>query len=354
MTKILLLVCDAAPRPPSHYLASLPKVGKSWSGAAWGGGTLGGIAVSEEAASPRVRKAYPWAIAKVLRVQGKAPPRDWRLFQPLADAVLADVGGAAMSTTGRLLAANLPHGARSALWDAIEAGVDGEGAALFVALEAAVKWGDIPFEKDLLEQLAEVLLGRRDPALYERVVALSHSGGPAAEWLKALGARGTPLVRMLEAADDAGVPLLPEAMTMLNEHRVRGWQRWAGDTPVEKIDLDALLDEAAAGGGRGETALRHWCETRRTSSEIQQALGAALTRFSARRGPWPEAWRKLLAALVRNAEDGAPLQAAGGSLHPDDARWVAQELATMAEERRRYEELVAGINARNAARYWRA
>ncbi|MFT3767909.1 MAG: hypothetical protein QM820_20865 [Minicystis sp.] len=343
MAKVILLVCAATPQSPDVYLKKLPRFGKLWGGA-WEMGMLGTLKVSTEQPAPRLRKAYPWTIDTVIRFSGNAKPKsDWTALHELAEALLGDVGGALASTTGRPLLTRVPAATREALWRAVEPAI-GDAKALTNALEAALKWRDAAIDEDFAPRLSRVLVERGDPGVYEDLARISTQYA-AGQWLE----RGR-FVRMLLEAEQAGLPLHGRAREQLDAHHTRSWEDWARRTPPSTVDTHVILREAAAGDRRAQVVLAWWCGHHPDEGAERAALFAAFTRASAERGRWPDALRRPLAdSIWKSGAEPAPR----GALDPSDAGWVADQLAARAAEQKRYQDSIAGINARNAAMHAR-
>lgn len=345
MAKALLLLCAATPQPPDLYVERLPRFGKLWGGA-WEMGMLGTLKVSTEPPTPRLRKACPWPIDTVIRFSGNAQPkRDWTALQELAPALLGDVGGALASTTGRPVLTRVPAATREALWSAVEPTI-GDAEAFAKALEPALKWKDAALEDAFAAKLSRVLAERGDPEIYEDLVTISTQYRTAAgQWLER-----DRVLPMLLQAEQAGVALHGSAREKLDAHYTHTWEEWARKNRPATVDTHAILGEAAAGERRAQVVLAWWCAHHSEDDADRAALFAAFTRASAERGRWPEPIRRPLADLIwKSGVEPAP----PGALDPGDAGWVADQLAALAAEKKRYAELIAGINARNAATHAR-
>jgi hypothetical protein len=351
MAKVLSLICAAAPKAPARYLAKLPRVQKLWSGAGWDVATFGTLDVATVPPTPRAQKLYPWRIHTVVRFSGMAKPkRDWTALRDLAEAVLDDVGG--VLAESKVVVARLPGGARASLWRAIEDALGEPTLPLAEALSAATAWNDPLTDEEIAARLEETLRQQARIAPYETLVQLGgdHGARPGVErWLGAPLGEGTRLELLLERADESGLRLGPLASERLRQGRRRRWLSWAFDSPPSRSDVAEIVAEAARGELRGRTVLAQWCELHVAGAE-RAPLVRALARASAVGGPWPEAVREAARPLIWKSED-EPFPHRDVALHATDAQWVAGELAARAEERRRYAELVAGINERNAARF---
>jgi hypothetical protein len=346
-TKTILIVCAHEPQTPAHYTSGRLAASLRRHGDLWAGTSLDGINISEEPPSPRAHRAYPWTIAKVIRMVGPANPASiWWTAREIYDAVLSGVGGVVLNGAYKRLAVRLPAEARDALWGAIEAAIERDEATFLAALGAALAWGDEPFT----QQIAARLSPWQAPEPYEVLVKTLDGRTPepiVARWLKTPVGTGTLLTEMLAAADARGLTLLPRARAQLDRQRTHERRFWAQRNPPASADVGAVLSRAAAGDRDEAEVLSVWCEYRALDDAQAAALGAALATYSATLGPWPEPLRKPVGALARKQGAGA---FAGHTLHPDDARWVAEQAAQGAAEAQRYEDLVAGINTRNAER----
>lgn len=350
MAKTVSLICAAAPRGPAHYLARLRHVTPAWSGADWDAGKLGRLVVDVEPVKPGYRKLYPWRIHTVVRFRGMASPkRDWTPVHALAEAVLEDVGGVMIAS--RVVLARLPSGVRASLCSTIEEALDARPPRFLDALTAAVKWKDPLTDEALAARLEETIRRRGDTAPLETLVQLAcrDHASDVYRWLGARVGDATRLVHMLERTDEAGLPLGSLARERLRAARTARWRVWAHETPPSRGDVAEVVSLALTGDPRARVVLAVWCQHHVEEGPERVNLASALMRASAARGSWPEAVREAVRQLIWKSEDD-PLPGRGGALHEDDARWVAGELAARNAERRRYDELVAGIDARNKAR----
>jgi hypothetical protein len=351
MAKVLLLLCAKPPRSPDHYLASLPRPRALWKGASFAAGALGTLSVTVEQPTPKTRKLYPWRLDTVVRFAGMAKPkRDWTALEELAEAVLGEVGGVLASS--KVVLARLPAPVRAELWRGVDDALADPAERLAPALEAALCWPDAKLAEELAAKLDDALVARADPRAYEALVALVTQGyeletESVRDWLDTFDEETTRLEKMLERADAASVALTEGSREKLHEARRRVWESWAAAHAPAGVEADEIVAGAAAGEGRARRVLATWCERHAEPGAPRDDLTGALARFSASAGPWPPALREPAQALLWEAPD-EPLPVA--ALHRADARWVEEQLAARAAERRRYAELVAGINARNAAR----
>lgn len=353
MAKTILLLCAKPPRSPDHYLAALPRTRALWKGADWSLAALGTIDVTIEPPTPKARKLYPWRNDTIVRFSGMAKPkRDWTALAGLAEAVLDDVGGA--MATSRVILARLPPAVRAELWRPIDEALADPERSLVPALQAAVRWPDAKLAEEIAAKLDDALVGRADPRIYEVLTNLVDHGydrdeEAVSEWLDTYADETTRLEKMLERAEAGGVVLGSASREKLQEARRRVWEGWAEAHAPSGAEADEIVADAAAGVPRGQGVLEIWCDRHGEPGAARDALAGALTRTSATHGPWPAKVREAVKTLLWKAPD-APLPAPGAALHRADARWLKEQLAARAEERKRYEELVAGINARNAAR----